>query len=44
MKEIEELLFEIDERSLESVSKPRKELVRFLKEIYLSGKEGRAHA
>jgi len=42
MKEIEELLFEIDEKELENISKPRRELIRFLKEIY-NGKGGRAH-
>lgn len=38
MKEIEELLFKIDENELENISKPRRELISFLKEIYISGK------
>ncbi len=34
MKEIEEILSQIDNKALESVSEPRKKLVQFLKEIY----------
>ena len=33
-KEIKELLHDIDEKALENVSKPRRELIQFLKKIY----------
>ena len=40
MKEIEELLFQIDDKMLENVSEPRKKLVQFLKDVYSNKKKG----
>ncbi len=40
MKEIKELLAQIDEKTLEGVSEPRKKLVQFLKDIYYNNKNG----
>ena len=40
MKEIEELLFQIDDKMLENVSEPRKKLVQFLKDVYSNNKKG----
>lgn len=44
MREIEEILSEIDEKSLENVSKPRRELVQLVKKIYSDNKGGIMHA
>lgn len=43
-KELKELLCEIDEKTLENVSMPRRELVKFLKEIYFGERGGNEHA
>lgn len=45
MKEIEELLSEIDDSTLKDISKPKKKLVQFLKEIYSNKMgDGKPHA
>lgn len=44
MKEIEELLSEIDDSVLKDISEPKKKLLQFLKEIYSNGKGGTSRA
>jgi len=34
MKEIEELLFQIDDQTLQNVSEARRRLIQFLKKVY----------
>lgn len=40
MKEIEELLAQINNSTLENVSEPRRKLVQFLKDVYSNNKNG----
>ena len=40
MKEIEELLVQINGKTLENLPEPRKRLVQFLKEVYSNNKKG----
>ncbi len=40
MKEIEELLSQIDERMLENISEPKRKLIQFLKDAYSNNKKG----
>ncbi len=40
MKEIEELLSQIDDKMLENISEPRRKLVQFLKDAYSNNKNG----
>ncbi len=39
MKEIEELLSQIDESTLRDISEPRKQLIHFLRDVYSNKKE-----